>query len=386
MVRNALALVLALLLGPGLLGSGPTEACELCDGPGSSFVSLQNHISTWPLVALGEPVGRTREGRLQFKITRVLKGGRNLAIGARVAPRGASAVLPGHVWLLLGAKANFQLGTVLMLRPATLDFLLAAPRLPSTKEPAKRLRALLPWLRHADPMVAASARKEFAEAPFEAVRTVARYVVTDDLLATLAKPEAAATSRGALFLLVGLSGGPAERKRLGTWLQDPAMQRAPGFDALLAAWLMLTGPEGVIPIERILRDPKVEATIVGSAYVRALGFHARNTKVLRRPQVLGALHQLLNRPAFFGTTLSELVRLEAWGELEPVLAAYESQKAKAPWMVGPVLRYLAAHPSPEAKRAHDRIEQSLLGAKPAPGKGPSGKGTPAKGSSGKAPK
>jgi len=361
MVRSALSLLFLLL---ALVALPRADSCELCDGPGSSFVSLQNHISTWPLVAIGEPVGRTREGRVQFKITRVLKGGRNLVVGAKVAPRGASAVLPGHVWLLLGVKANFQVGTVLMLRPATLDFLLAAPRLPPTDQPAKRLKALVPWLRHADPMVAASARKEFAEAPFAAVEAAARDVVADDLITTLANPQAAATSRGALFLLVGLSGGASARKRLGTWMRDPAMQRAPGFDALLAAWLMLTGAEGLAPIQQLLRGPKVEPTLVGTAFVRALGFHARNTKVLRRPQVLAALHALLDHAAFFATTLHELTRLKAWGELEPILAVYERQKAEAPWLVGPVLRYLAAHPSKDAKRAHARIEALVLGGKP----------------------
>ena len=44
-----------------------------------------------------------------------------------------------------------------------------------------------------------------------------------------------------------------------------------------------------------------------------------------------------------------------------MLAAYERHKAKAPWTVGPVMRYLAAHPSPEAKKKHAELEAALFG-------------------------
>lgn len=92
--------------------------------------------------------------------------------------------------------------------------------------------------------------------------------------------------------------------------------------------------------------------------------------MLSRAEVLTALRGQLGGAPYFGATLSELVSLEAWGELASVLAAYERQKVEAPWLVGPVLRYLTAHPGKEAKHAHARIEAAQLG----------GKGTPAKGS------
>ncbi|MDF1702455.1 MAG: hypothetical protein P1V36_14995, partial [Planctomycetota bacterium] len=260
--------------------------------------------------------------------------------------------------------ANFQGGTVLMLRPATLTFLKAAPRLPPTDKPAARLRALVPWLRHADPMVSASARKEFADASYEAMKAAAREVRPDDLLRTLADPEAAPASRSPLFLLVGLSGGAAERKRLGTWMADPLVQRAPGYDALLAAWVTMTGPEGLATIEALFENPKLGRAIVGGAYVRALGFQARNERALTRPQVIAALHRLLAEPACFGVTLEELARLEAWGELDAVVAAYGRHRAKAPWTLGPVLRYLEAHPAARARTVRDRLQAELLEAAP----------------------
>lgn len=342
----------------------PAEACELCDGPGSDFVALQDHIERWPLVALGDPVGRTREGRMQFRITRILKGNQNLQVGAKVAPPGVTAALPGHVWLLLGRKAGFQGGAVLMLRPGTLAFLREAPRLPGREDAAGRLRALVPWLQHDDPMVRASARKEFADAPYAAVKVASKQVRPDDLVTTLADPTRAPGSRGAQFLLLGLTGGAAERKLMATWMQDPAVQRAAGYSALLAAWLTQTGSRGIPALFALLDREGVSQPVVGGAIVRALGFHARNETVLPKRIIVEALRRLLPSVAMFGVTLEELQRLDAWDELDLILEAYALHKQDAPWTVGPVLRYLEAHPAPRAKKVRERLMAEL--SKPAP--------------------
>lgn len=354
------------VIGAAGVCAPPVRACELCDAPGSDFVALQEHIATWPLVALGEPAGRTREGRVQFRVTRILKGNRNLQPGARVAPPGAAAVLPGRVWLLLGRKANFQGGAVLMLRAGTLAFLRAAPRLPPTDEPAARLRALVPWLKHEDPMVAASARKEFAAAPYAAVRAAAADVDPDALVATLADPRRAPSSRGPLFLLLARAGRPAVRKRLATWMRDPAVQAAPGYDALLAAWLVQTGPAGLAPIQALVDDPEVSAALVGGAFVRALGFLARNEDVLARSRVVASLTGLLTQRDLFGVVLEEFERLEAWDTLAAVMTAYEGHRAAAPWLGTPVLRYLEANPREAAKSAHERLAARLAKSAPRP--------------------
>lgn len=357
---RALVLVVLVLA----FGATHARACELCDGPGSNFVALQEHIERWPLVALGEPRGRTREGRVQFEVTRILKGDANLRPGAKVAPPGATAVLPGHVWLLLGRKANFQGGVVLMLRPATLAFVRAAPRLPPETKMAERLRALLPWLKHDDPMVSGSARKAFAAAPYSDVRAAARDVDPDDLVGTLADPTRSAGSRGPLFLLLARAGGKATRKRLATWMVDPVVQRAPGYDALLAAWLVQTGAPGIDPVLALLGQADVQVAVVGGALVRALGFLARNEDVLPKATIVAALERLLPTRTTFGVTLEELARLEAWDSTQAVLAAYARHKPEAPWTVGPVLRFLEAQPGEAAKQEHARLMAEL--AKPAP--------------------
>ena len=368
----------AILLVLGVVCACRTSAraCELCDGPGSNFVALQEHVARWPLVALGEPSGRTREGRVQFRVTRILKGDVTLQEGAKVAPPGATAVLPGHVWLLLGRKANFQGGTVLMLRPATLAFVRAAPRLPSEDKPAARLRALLPWLKHEDPMVSGSARKAFAAAPYRAVREAAKDVDADDLVATLADPTRSPSSRGPLFLLLARAGGPETRKLLGAWMADPAVQRAPGYDALLAAWLVQTGASGIEPVLDLVADPEVSAAIVGGAFVRTLGFLARNEDALPKPTIVATLQRMLPERTTFGVVVEELARLEAWEATDAVLAAYARHKPEAPWTVGPVLRFLEAAPGEAAKAKRERLAAEL--AQPAPGppapKAPSGDG------------
>ena len=213
-------------------------------------------------------------------------------------------------------------------------------------------------------MVSGSARKAFAAAPYSAVKAAAEDVDPNDLVTSLADPDRAPGSRGPMFLLLGRAGAAPERKRLATWMVDPAMQRAAGFDALLAAWLVQTGEPGIREVEKLFRDPDLERAVVGGAWVRALGFHARNEDVLSKEAIVAALRRMLAERAAFGVTLEELARLDAWGERDAVLAAYERHKPDAPWTIGPVLRFLESSPGPEAKKQRERLMAEL--ARPAP--------------------
>lgn len=350
MIRTAAILVLLFVVRPAF-------ACELCDGPGSSFVGLQEHVAAWPQVAIGEPAGQTEKGHTVFRITSVVKGG--VAAGDLITSRGVFAVLPGKAWLLLGPKGSLEGWRVLMIRPAAMEFVRAVPQLPPGDQPKKRLRALVPWLTHADPMVAASARKEFAQAPFSVLREAASAIEPADLIEVLANPRASPAARGALFLLLGVSGG-ANRHGLARWLREPRMQAAQGYDALIAVWLMRSGPEGLALVQGLVTDPQRDPATVGGAFVRALGFHARNKAGLKKAEVISALCRLLDVPAVIGATLDELTKLKAWSVLEQVRVAYKRHKETAPSVTGPVLRYLAAHPRKEAARLREQIEASLL--------------------------
>lgn len=340
-----------------LLQLSSVFACELCDGPGSSFVGLQEHVAKWPQVAIGVPVGQTDKGHTEFRITRMVKG--EAAVGDMIVPRGVFVVLPGKAWMLLGPKGSRAGWRVLMIRSAAIDFVQAVPQLPSQDKLEKRLCAMVPWLTHPDPMVAASARKEFAKAPFSALKEAAAAVKPADLVVVLGKPRVSPASRSSLFLLLGAAGG-ANSRRLARWLKEPRMQEAQGYDALIAAWLMHSGPEGLDLVERLLADPKRDAATIGGAFVRALGFHARNKAGLKKSEVISALCRLLDVPAVIGATLDELVKLKAWSVLEQVRVAYERHKETAPGVTRPVLRYLAAHPGKQAARLHEQIEAAFL--------------------------
>ena len=107
---------------------------------------------------------------------------------------------------------------------------------------------------------------------------------------------------------------------------------------------------------------KVEQPVVGGAFVRALGFHARNEAGLERKAIVASLEALLAFPAFIGATIDELVKIEAWDALESVWAAYEAHHETAPWVTGSALRYLEANPTDEATRMHDRLLEVVASA------------------------
>jgi hypothetical protein len=294
----------------------PSEACELCDGPGSDFESLQERMEAAKAAALARPTGRTGVGQIRFTVTKVLKGERPFQVGDTVTPNGRYTIIPGRTWLLLASSDAARQALVVMLTPATLDFLEFVPTLPPKTKLAERLAALAPFLVHKDSMVAASARKAFAEAPYDAVHKAALRVDPDGLIETLSKPRTAPRSRGTLFLLVGLSGRAAHRKRLSTWMAEPSMQTAGGYDALLAAWLLMTGPDGLVRVREVRETEGADGKRIGRAFIRALRFHARNGEALTRAEAVRALEALqadphLVRDAELALEKLETERLEA---------------------------------------------------------------------------
>ena len=340
-VTQRLALV-ALL---ALTGS-EAAACDFCTGGGRKFRSLQLEVESNATVALAHPIGRNR-----FKVEKVLHG--RLAVGAEVVIEARLFFVPGATFLLLGEEAEAT--RVIVLRGAAAAFVEKLTDLPVDR--TARLQFFLPYLTDSDPYIAASARQEFADAPYAEVKKLKPHMTPETFLKALASRSTPRASRGILLLMVGVSGSTKHIEKLEPWLADETLQQKPDYDALIAAYLLLRGPDGLAKMREVVaaidENSRARPAI---AFMKALRFHEREEKVLARAQIIATLRWLLRYPAFADATLFELQRHEDWEALPLVIELYEKHAEAHPSITRPVQDYSRACPGKEAAEFMESIK------------------------------
>jgi len=345
--------------GAAAIGPRPAPACDFCFGGGPKFRSLQTEVEESGSVVLGSLLRRVGRKDVIFRIDRVAKGGEGLALGSEVRlDPGYALVHPGLTYLLLGEGPDLVGARVMVLEERSQSFLDVALKLPAREQSSERLRILTRYLADSDPFVAASARQEFADAPYAAVKALKPHLVADDLVRWLESPATPIPSRGVLLLMLGVSGTKEHLPVLEHLLAMPAWQQKPSYDALIAAYLMLSGADGVARVQQVLDEVDADhRSRPVREFMRALRFHEREEKVLTDAQVVGALRDLLRYPKVAESTLFELTRHGDWASLERVMEMYEHHHAELPWLRRLVREYLTACPRPEAKQHLARLSK-----------------------------
>jgi len=316
--------------------SVPSFACDFCMPAGGDFQSLQAEIAASDSVAIGRVTQRAGPTRARFRVERVLRG--DLRKGGEQTATAPFFLSPDADYLLLGPKRAIRMGK------DSLGFIEAL-----VKQPKRRLVFYLPYLRHPDPLVAASARQEFAVAPYAEVKALRPKLDPKELLAWIDRAGTPAASRGILLLLIGISGNAEYAAQLETRLGADAK---PGSDAVIAAFLMLRGEKGIARVEAMLVNSAGRERAVLD-YLKALRFHEREERILPRARILASIRGLLRYPECAEATLYELKRLQDWSSRDAVLAFQDKHGRMHPWIAGPVRDFLAACPDPKpAMRDH----------------------------------
>jgi hypothetical protein len=331
---RALALVLAL--------TASTLACDFCMGGGATFTPLQREVAQNPTVALGELVGRVGEGRVRFAVTRVLKGTAPDEVTLDVA----MFFLPRVTYLLLGKKGPER---AIPLESSGVKYVQRVLAEPPPAKGHERLLWFLPYVAEKDRLVAASARQEFAEAPYAKVKALKPDLDAKRLMTWVKDRSTPAQSRGILLLLLGVSGSQEHLPQVEAWLEDVSLQGKPSYDALIATYLLLRGPDGLTRVRQVIESAEPGArTQPAIAFLAALRFLDREEEMLARDQFLGAVRPLLRHSAFAEVTVAELTRLKDWQSIDRVVALYGKHQRVA--LRKAVRDYLVACPDPRAKR------------------------------------
>jgi len=337
-----------------LLLAHPALACDFCSGGASNFVPLQKRVDDAGSVALASIVKVLPGDRLEFRVERVLKGARGIAKGDIVKLTTKTFPHPRFQFALLAKGADFGEAEVLLANNRVAAFIDVASTLPKpgTRE---RLLRLVAYLAESDLLVAASARTEFAAAPYADVKALRVLLAPDDLAQWLKEPGTPIASRGILGLMLGMAG---DRKKHGghilSLVRDKSWQQKSGYDGVLAGYILMFGPTGLEQLMKTVAETAANGeTKPAIALLKALRFHSEKEKILGRKAVIGAIRELMRYPLIADATLWELKRMKDWDSLEPVLQLYK----KHPETRAAVIDYLKACPNERAKQALARIKQ-----------------------------
>jgi hypothetical protein len=132
-------------------------------------------------------------------------------------------------------------------------------------------------------------------------------------------------------------------------MQSKDRQTKLGLDALISAYLMLKGVDGMPVIESAyLSNKDAEYTDTYSA-IMALRFHGQEENVIPRERLLAGLRTMLDRPQLADLVIPDLARWEDWSAVDRLATLFKNADEESSWVRIPVIKYLQACPLPEAK-------------------------------------
>ncbi len=339
----------------------PLAACPFC-------TELKPSLCQWreqsAVAALAELLADSSEKRTRVRLHRVLKGADRLSVKDPLELALDVAARPGALLLIFGSGAADVPAAKLAWHAVAVDETSYAyfGRAPSLKTPTvERLRYFVPFLEHADPLIAQDAYLEFGHARFDEVARVADRLPMARMRGWLADPRVPQDRKGFYGLAVGLSVTPDERSACADFLRGlivaPDDDFRAGFDGILGGYLLLSGVTGLELIEsRILANPRAADGDVRHA-LTALRFYHEYGRAIPVERLQRALSHLLDRPEFAEAAITDLARWNDWGSLDRIAGLYAKPRYDQPATRCAVVGYLLACPGTNAAQALARLRQ-----------------------------
>jgi hypothetical protein len=342
----------------------PAAACPFCTAPRPTLVQQIERADVALLGDVVEADGSTWKLRVQ----RTLKSADEIAAGrlieiANSATDGNPA--SGELLLAMGArkeKASAPISwTVVILNEASFAYVV---RSPTTRESAaKRLTYFLPFLEHADPLIAEDAYLEFAHAPLDEIGKLADRLPVDRLRDWLDDDGLSPERKGLHGLLLGLAASAQGRGAIAEdfwrWITAPASDFRSGFDGVLGGYLWMGKTGALDRLEnRYLGDPRAAVGDVRHLLTAMRVYHDYGRDIAPE-DLMRVYRRFLDRPAVAALAVADLARWRDWEPLDRVAALFVRPGYDDPATDRAVVGYLLACPLPEAGRQLARLRTFL---------------------------
>ncbi|MFN4907113.1 MAG: hypothetical protein ACK6AO_10765 [Planctomycetota bacterium] len=348
----------ALLLGLlyPVLSSRAENACPFCS---AASQTLRQESLSMDAVAIASLVTDGRvdiDGNATFVVERVLRGESLLEKGQKVE---ANYFGPGKTqkkFLLLGVDPrNLVWSSPLPLSADAEKYIEQIQKLP--EDPIARLDFYQKHFEHPDSLLARDSYDEFALAPYEDVKKLESKMDREQLMDWIRDPAISPDRKRLYYTMLGICGTPADAVEFESMIRSSDPDKRAGLDALIAAYLMLKGADGLKLIdEQFLANRKASYPDV-YASVMALRFHGTESQVIPKESILGSMRNLLAAPDLADLVIPDLARWGDWTQIDRLCELFKSANDDNSWVRVPVVNYLRACPLPEAKERLAELEK-----------------------------
>jgi hypothetical protein len=225
------------------------------------------------------------------------------------------------------------------------------------EDPVARLDFYQKHFEHADSLLARDSYDEFALAPYEDVKKLKDKMDRKQLLEWVRDPAKSPDRKRLYYTMLGICGQPEDAEEFEDMILSENPEQRAGLDALIAAYLMLKGEDGLKLIdEQFLANRKASYPDVYSA-VMALRFHGTEVAVVPKEAVLKSMRHLLEAPDLADLVIPDLARWEDWSQVDRLSDLFKNANEDNSWVRVPVVNYLRACPLPEAKEKLVELEK-----------------------------
>jgi hypothetical protein len=348
-----------------LLPARPVAACPFCAAVGLTLgdeieaadVAVIAHLHTDGAPNPDDP----DDLKSEFTIDRVLKGAEVLGERRSLRTLYSARKPPGTKFLVLGSgDPELTWVSPNALTPRGWTYLSTMLELP--KSGPQRLLVALPYLEDEEEMLRRDAYDEFARAPYPVVKELGPQLKPDELLARIKDPKVSAQHVRLYCTLLGTCGQPQHAQALESIMRSKKPQIVPSLDAMVAAYLRLTGADGLAVVEELfLRSEAADDAPKVNAVINALRFHGQEKDIIPQARIVDVMRTMLARPQLAARVLADLARWankpEDWRDIDRAAELFEQGKGDTMWVREPAAGYLVACPLPQAQAHLARLEK-----------------------------
>ncbi len=340
---SCFALVLVAL---ALLAPMPATACPYCE-PTLTLTEQFSKADAAILVQWVSAEMPTKEklGSTTYEIVQVARApAKTVEKGKKITLERYRQGKPGDLAVLFGSlfrSDTIDWSSPLEISAAGFKFLIEAPSFDAPQD--VRLAYYLKFLENSDPMIAADAFGEFANAAYKDVVSIAKQFPHDSLRKWVKSPKTLPTRINLYGLMLGLCGDDEDAKLMQAKIVEETTDFRLGIDGLMGGYLVLTGEKGLEVLEQakiLNKSTKVPFSETYSAMTALRFMWTYGHGKIPPERLKASMRLLLDRPEISDLVISDLARWKDWSIQEKLRELYGAEAYDSPSIKRSIVRFM----------------------------------------------
>jgi len=357
MARYAWTLIVALPLIADIAWAGSQEllavrqlseaaiGCPFCS---AQSLTMAEEIAKSDAVLLvkwtgGKAAAGNDPGTTEFEVVEAVRSNDKFKPGEKLSLVRYRAAKTGTLFALLGTKAGAAIdwGSPLEVSADSFAYMKNAPA-PDVAVP-KRLKFFVNYLEAADPMIAADAYGEFANAPYADIAAIAQQMPREKLRKWVADENTSPSRLGLYGLMLGLCGTKDDIPILESRVFASSAEFRIGLDGVMGGYLLLTREAGLAKLEQAMivnKKSQFSDTYAAMQAVRFLWQYGDGKVTADR--LRQSMRLLLDRPELADMVIPDLARWQDWSVQSRLMELYGKDEYDIPSIKRAIVRYMLA--------------------------------------------